>query len=63
LKSIIKRAVIMSDKDVLDEFIIGSIGIHSNGEPMPKGNPEPVANLTSGIREVERKIIEKALAK
>ena len=60
LKSVIKKAAVMSDQEVLDDFIIGSLG----GPERPVcRSPErkAPANLTEGVNQTERGIIEKAM--
>jgi len=60
LESIIKKATIMSDKELVDEFVIATLGGIEGlcgSEPTPKGKDV----LSEGIGRTEREIFEKAM--
>lgn len=62
LKSILKKAMLMSDTDVLDEFIISGLG---SGTERPDGETGGVKRefrgLTEEVDAVEREILRKAM--
>jgi PAS domain S-box-containing protein/TyrR family helix-turn-helix protein len=63
LKSLLKKAVIMSDRELLDDFIIGSLGEESGAvgrRVLEKRSPR---TLSEGVDRVEREILAQALRK
>jgi PAS domain S-box-containing protein len=62
LKSVIKKAAIMSDQEVLDDFIIGSLGGVADRPARRSADREGSRKLTEGINQTERRMIEKAMA-
>jgi PAS domain S-box-containing protein/TyrR family helix-turn-helix protein len=63
LKNILKKAVIMSDRDVLDDFIIGSVGSGMDRAPGLPIEGKASKSLHEGIERAEREMIEKAVRK
>jgi len=60
LKSVLKQAAILSDQEVLDDFIIGSLGgVDRRVGWSPEGRV--TQNLTEVIGQTERGILEKAM--
>ena len=60
LKNIIKKAVVLSETDVLDDFISGSL-INEGMEKASTGEGKGrVRNLTAEIRAAEKKIMKNA---
>jgi len=59
LSSIIKQAVVMSDNEVLDEFIFSSIG---NSSLRPCDSYSSDENLSCKIENLEKKILEQAIS-
>jgi PAS domain S-box-containing protein/TyrR family helix-turn-helix protein len=61
LKSLLKRAILMNDKDLLDEFLLGGLGTRLGTKSgAPPREPGPT-KLTAGMRELEREMIAKAM--
>jgi TyrR family helix-turn-helix protein len=62
LKNILKTAVLMSEKEVLDESILGSLGLRLESSTGMASTPDESVSLTEGVSTLERQILEKALA-
>lgn len=63
LKSLLKKAVIISDQEVLDDFIIGSLGEGAWAVGRRLLKKQSHKTLSEGINRVEREILEQALRK
>ncbi|MEN6483363.1 MAG: sigma 54-interacting transcriptional regulator [Syntrophobacteraceae bacterium] len=63
LKSILKRAILMSDQDVLDDFVIAGLGIMREKGARRTAERGERTSLADGLRDLERRTIESALLK
>jgi TyrR family helix-turn-helix protein/PAS domain S-box-containing protein len=63
LKSLLKQAVIMSDQELLDDFIISSLGEGSEATGRRPPGRQSLKSLNEGIVQAEREILEQALRK
>jgi PAS domain S-box-containing protein/TyrR family helix-turn-helix protein len=62
LKSLLKKAAIMSDKDLLDEFIAGCLGDGSaHARPVEAASVPANSALNEAVGRTERDVIERAL--
>jgi PAS domain S-box-containing protein/TyrR family helix-turn-helix protein len=62
LKNILKTAVLMGEKDILDEALISTLGFGMEPSTKPERAPLPSASLTGEVSAVEKQILEKALS-
>jgi PAS domain S-box-containing protein/TyrR family helix-turn-helix protein len=62
LKNILKTAVLMGEKDVVDDDLMGGLGIKVEQSTPPKRALKEGGSLTDEISTVEKQILEKALA-
>jgi TyrR family helix-turn-helix protein len=66
LKNILKTAVLMGEKEVVDDFIVSSLGLTVPPTPAPittaKGEGKNGGSLTDEICAVEKEMLEKALS-
>jgi DNA-binding NtrC family response regulator len=60
LDSILKQAVIISDNDILDEFIVNSLGGY--GKKMDEPFNEKY-NLSAQVQKLEKEMLEEAILK
>jgi PAS domain S-box-containing protein/TyrR family helix-turn-helix protein len=61
LKNILKRAMLMSERDALDDFIIASLSMETRRSDHPVESSEGHASLTRKVTATERGILEKAM--
>jgi len=61
LKNILKTAMLMGEKDVVDDFILSSLGIRVEKPVVPKMALKEGGSLTDEIGVMEKQILEKAL--
>ena len=61
LKSVLKRAILMSNEDVLDDFVIANLGIMRDKWVRPKAESGERPSLADGLMELERRTIESAM--
>lgn len=67
LKNILKTAVLMGEKEVVDDFVVSSLGLSlpppSPSAPTVKGGGKSGRTLSDGLCAVEREMLEKALSR
>jgi len=67
LKNILKTAVLMGEKEVVDDFVVSSLGLSLPPPPPPaptvKGGGKSGGTLSDGLWAVEREMLEKALSR
>jgi PAS domain S-box-containing protein/TyrR family helix-turn-helix protein len=62
LKNILKRAVVMSESKMLDEFIRANLVGNENHEALANKRKETVGSLTAAVERVEKDVLKMAMA-
>jgi PAS domain S-box-containing protein len=63
LENLLKKAVVMSDKDALDEFLLRSLGSEAERGRASERGEAPARGLPDKVLAVERKILEDAMVR